>query len=265
MRKRPKIALTVSQHFDRVYPQLSGLVDALVIRDINNVPPLDVEKIFHLNGFINDDFDKTIEKKFFGILKNHNIRFLSFDLGPSCRRVRVEEFYKAESPVLTPEEILQTGAEKLRRIRSFYSGAISLENLDYHGGGAYEYVCDPAFIKAAIEEFDTSLTIDIGHLNVSCFQLGIDPKDYIHQLPMYRLKEVHISHSNENDDSHHIPKESDYALLDYILSISKPEYIVLEFFQDPGIIIEEHKRLWKRIQNGKTNRKRSDFFDKSCV
>jgi uncharacterized protein (UPF0276 family) len=250
MNQNTKIALTVSQHFHEIYPVLAELIDAIVFRDVNNILSIkDVDRMFHLNGFINTDFDETVTPDFLKRLQFHNIDFISFDLGPSCKKIRMEDFYVADDPVLAPEEILIIGKRKIDKIRSIYSGAISLENMDYHKGGAYEYVCEPHFIKNAVEEFDVDFTLDIGHLNVTCFYNGMKPEDYIMALPMDRLKEVHISHAIDDDDTHGIPTTSDYDLLKYIFSINQPEYTVLEYYWDPDVIVKETKRLYEFLGN----------------
>jgi len=249
MNKDTKIALTVSQHFDEVYPDLAEVIDAVELRNFNNVPSAaGIGKIAHLNGFIDSGFDKFIEPDFLEYLNSYCVDLFSFDLGPSCEHIKMQEFYKAQGPVLGPEEIIRIGREKINKIRSCYSGGISLENMDYHEGGAYEYVCEPEFIKRAIEELDTGLTLDIGHLNVTCFHMGMAPLDYMRLLPMNRLKEVHISHSEDADDNHAVPTDADYTFLDSIFSLAKPEYMILECYQDPETIKREIRRLYKWIK-----------------
>ncbi len=241
-----KIALTVSQYFYTVYPMLKDYVGAIVVKDINAVPVFQgIDKTFHLNGFINDEFDALVTPEFLNKLIEYNINLLSFDIGPSCKKVSIEKFYKIRGPLLDPRDILAIGTQKIKKIRKYYSGSISLENLDYHKGGAYEYVCEPDFISCAIKEWDVGLTLDIGHVNVSCMHYGISPHDYIKSLPIDRLKEIHISGSKGEEDLHDLPSRGDYDLLKFVLKTKLPEYLVLEYYWDPNLIINEIKKLHK--------------------
>jgi len=245
MHKRVKLALGVSDKFVNIYPEVAEITDAAVIRDFDRIPEEThtIERIAHLNGFINREFDDLVTDEILMKLNEQGINFLSFDLGPSCISAKIDDFYVPVGRVLSPDEILKAGKEKMKRIRSLYNGLISLENLDYHPGGAYEHVCHPRFIKHAIEELDTAFTADIGHINVSCLQLDLDPKDYIASLPMDRLEEVHISHAEGDCDAHGVPSEDDYALFNYICSIKMPEFVTLEIMGNPEIVIREIKRL----------------------
>jgi hypothetical protein len=248
MEEKIKLALTVSKHFHEVYNEIMPLIDAIVIRDVNEIPKVEgIDKTCHLNGFINKEFDSVVTKNFLNQINDHNVKVLSFDFGPSCEKILTDEFYFADSKILDKEEIISIGRKKIDQIRRIYHGDISLENLDYHRGGAYEHVCDPSFIKYAIEKFDVSLTLDIGHLMVTCYQFGLKPRHFIQDLPMERLKELHISHAINDNDAHEIPTEDDYAILQYILNIRKPEYIVFEYYWNKNIIIEEMKKLYKFI------------------
>lgn len=85
-----KIALTVSKYFDKVYRKIADVIDAIEIRSFNAVPPVDhLEKIVHLNGFINHEFDEFLTPSFLKNLTAYDIRSFSFDLGPSCERVKI--------------------------------------------------------------------------------------------------------------------------------------------------------------------------------
>lgn len=240
-----KIALAVSQNFEAVFPRLKDRVGSLVVNDLAKIVPglRGYELTAHMNGFIDSDFDKTATPEFFSGLRRHGVELLSLDLGPACREVKLEEFYKPASPVLSPDEIVAIGRERLKTIRAGYSGAVSLENLDFHPGGAYDHVCDPSFIARALKDWDAGLTLDIGHMSVTCFQTGMDPKEFIRRLPLDRLMEVHVSHANGDDDTHALPTDADYALLDYLFTLARPRYLKLEYYWDADAIVRETLKL----------------------
>jgi len=111
---RPLTALPVSQHFEAAYPRLKDVVEVLVVRDLTRAPSVPgVRKTCHLNGFIEDEFDALVDAGFLSRLSRLGIDFLSFDFGPSCRRVRAGTPFRSDSPVLGLEEILAL-ARRLR-------------------------------------------------------------------------------------------------------------------------------------------------------
>lgn len=241
---KTKIALTASQHFDRVYPHVKDIVGAIDMRSLDKVPHAEnVEKTFHANGFIDEGFDRLVDPVFLRRLQTCGIGSFSFDLGPSCEKVLMDDFYIPASTALSPDQIIEIGARHVERIRSVYKGSISAENLDYHAGGAYEHVCEPSFISRALEMLNIGLTLDIGHAAVTAFTKKMDVKDYISMLPLERVSEVHLSHSVKDDDSHDAPTRGDYDILDFVLSRSSPKYVVIEYFRDPDTIIEQLRAL----------------------
>lgn len=241
--KVTKIALKVSQCFEDAYPRLTSCVGAFVLRSLDHVPEGSLDRTAHLNGFIDEAFDRECTPDFFKGLRDHNVCLLSFDLGPSCERVRMEDYWLPDSRILSADEILAIGRSRIAKLRSSFSGTLSLENLDYHPGGAYEHVCDPDFIRRALEAFDVGLTLDIGHLNVTCYHTGMSPESYLRRLPLERLSELQVSHAEGGDDQHGVPTENDYALVERILREARPDYVALEYYWDAEKIVEATKRL----------------------
>lgn len=241
-----KIALTISENFDRIKAYLLPVIGAVVFREKKHLSSeFDTKDVlFHTNGFINNGFDILVNNN--EILKKLNlaVKFLSFDLGPSCTEVQCpEEGYIAKSSVLNENQILSVAKKKIANIRKYFKGQISVENLDYHPTGAYEIVCDPDFISRFIDKFNVGLTLDIGHIEVTCNNLAVNEYDYIDQLPLQFVKEIHISRSSGQLDAHLLPDEKEYRLLDYILKKTQTDYIVLEYYKCPRGIIEGNIKL----------------------
>ena len=57
----------------------------------------------------------------------------------------------------------------------------------------YQLASDLKLISEAIIETDTGLLLDISHARITADTLGIDYQDYIENLPLDRLHEVHIT------------------------------------------------------------------------
>lgn len=252
------IGLPVSQHFMDVFPVIEDIVDVLVVRDLKRFPA-DIDgsyrKSYHTDGLVNSQFAKEMSYEFINILNINEIYHLSFDLGPSCVDVELNNkrndiYWPCNgSEVLAPEDILKIAGERINSIRKIFNGIISVENLDYHTGGAYEYVCEPDFIAYAVKKLNVDITIDVAHLLVTCHNLHLDPFNYISKLPLKSIREVHISHPDGDNDKHDPPTEYEYELLDYLLSESAPDFIVVEYYKNPKKIIEENIKLFNFLNS----------------
>jgi len=251
--RRPKIALPVSQHFNAVFPGLKDVVDILVVRNIARLAEMDAHvlpKVYHTNGLINLQFAEEMNEQSLKAIGRHDIGYMSFDLGPSCLDIKLNPdendcFWPNHlSPTLSREDIMKAASQRLAKIRKAFAGEISLENLDYHKGGAYEHVCEAEFISDALRSLGCGLALDIGHLSVTCFSFGIDPFEYIAKLPLELLREIHLSHAQGDFDMHAAPTEYEYGILSFLLARSAPEFIVIEYYEQPEAIIKENKRLF---------------------
>lgn len=260
MISKPVIALPVSQHFNAVFPQLKGVADLLVVRDFGRLPGMREDylpKVYHTNGLVNIEFAEEMNGKFLENINKNNIKHISFDLGPSCLDVKFNPqehdcfWPNNSSPTLGEHEILEVATERLKNIRQVFNGSIALENLDYHKGGAYEHVCEAGFICDALNKLGCYLALDIAHLLVSCFNFGIDQFTYISMLPLDLIKEIHLSHPQGNFDAHSAPTDNEYKLLEFLLSKSNPDFIVIEYYDQPEVIIKENKRLHEFLNRDK--------------
>mgnify|MGYP001349174286 CR=1 FL=1 len=234
---------------ERVLPY----VDAVAFRNIKTVFQTDKEKIFHTSGFVDDVSLELIQNNsFYNFLKLNSIKHISFDLGPSCERYSMEKGYWTPlSKTLDAYDFESIALKRLKTIKKHYDGVIALENLDYHKGGAYESVCEPNFIKRLINKFDVNFAMDIAHARVSASNLNIDFYEYIHRLPLKKITDIHINHPGyfnyEMQDLHDLPTEEDYKILDYIIDISKPSYITIEYNEDINKLIKAILSLRKKL------------------
>ncbi len=98
---------------------------------------------------------------------------------------------------------------------------------------------DPAVITQVIETSGCGLLLDIGHARRTAEYLAIDPRLYISQLPVHRLREVHITGLGYNADgkrTDHMPmREDDWELFGWVLDQlgtgvwSVPEIVACEY------------------------------------
>ncbi|MFC1807224.1 DUF692 family multinuclear iron-containing protein [Candidatus Omnitrophota bacterium] len=247
-----KVALPVSQYYSEVRSKLLPVSGALFIRQRSDLDKRmrGKDAIFHANGFIDDGFDDMVNNREFLSYINNEIELLSFDLGPSALQVKCHssDGYITSHAPLSEIEIFNIAKNKIGNMRRLYKGPISLENLDYHPTGAYEHVCEPAFISKLINDLDLFFTLDIGHVEVTCNNLSLDKYEYLRKLPLSRVFEIHITHSPGAEDMHMLPTDQEYDLLDYVLGHSCPRYIVQEYHYEPDGMIDGVRRLVKFLK-----------------
>lgn len=192
-------------------------------------------------------------------------KIVSFHLGHSVKNVRKvppDDHDEAVGEIPSREEVFATFCQSLEIIQNSFLVQelhlpIAVENLDYHSGGAYEYICEPDFIKAIFARFpDLYLLLDIAHSEISAlallggpprFQrgevrptmLGGDPqnrlaitREYLKFLPPERLIQVHINAPHfENSQSYdmHLPiGEIEIALVKDLLELPNLRIVNLE-------------------------------------
>jgi uncharacterized protein (UPF0276 family) len=173
--------------------------------------------------------------------------WLSVHLGFSVVRVAFANGMQPASEVLARDVLLTRFRETILVLKAGLDVPLLLENLDYNATGAYEHICEPGFIREVLEATDTFFLLDLAHAQVSASRLGYDPEVYFEQLPLERVRQLHISgprvRGGTLDDAHEPLRPEDYALLKDILKRTKPWAITLEYSRDAGALREQLSEL----------------------
>ena len=172
--------------------------------------------------------------------------WFSMHMGFSTERVRFDGHMLPESPPLERDELMSRIVEVTNEARLHCPLQLLLENLDYCPEGAYEHICDPAFIATVVEMTGAGLLFDIAHWRVSGSWLGYDPIEALGLLPLDRIVEIHVSSprplndgSGRLDDCHESLRPYDYRLLDHVLQRSNPRAITIEYRRDMDCLREQ--------------------------
>lgn len=167
--------------------------------------------------------------------------WFSLHLGFSCERVRFEEHMLPVSEVLPREKLLERIVTTASAARELLDVPLLLENLDYCPEGAYEFVCEPGFIRQVLDASGCGMLLDIGHLRVSASWLGVTPEQLLADLPLEQVGEIHVSsprllergeHAGLLDDAHGELTDVDVQLLAQVLAATQPRALILEYRQD---------------------------------
>ena len=132
--------------------------------------------------------------------------------------------------------------------------SIFIENNNFYHNDAYKYVCEPTFLKKLCLDNDVSLLLDISHAKISVANMQNkfhSLNDYISQLPLNQIKQVHISKHSFKDngeayDAHFLPGLDEFNELRLLLKTLKNiEYFTIEYYQDILNLINSLKILGK--------------------
>jgi len=172
----------------------------------------------------------------------------SLHLGFSVEEVDFyDEALQGISPLQPRELVLERCISRLKQLKSILSMPILIENLDYNPTQAYEYVCDPDFIQKVLSETDTYLLFDLAHARVTSHAFGISVEDYIAQLPLEKIRQIHLNCPGWREgrlvDAHLALEEDDYQLFEQILSRCQTWSVTLEYNHEPENILSQIRRL----------------------
>jgi uncharacterized protein (UPF0276 family) len=181
--------------------------------------------------------------------------WLSIHLGFSAAEIKFDKTMQALSPTIDRETLLETIITNTRGLAENIEVPLLLENLDYNPGGAYEFICEPSFISEGLERTNTDMLLDIAHARVSASHFGVSIKDYLAELPMKRVKQLHISGPRLDGetlrDAHEPLQIEDYELLETVLSVAKPDVVTLEYKKEEKALLEQLRRLSQVVSRGK--------------
>ncbi len=125
-----------------------------------------------------------------------------------------------------PEEVFaKVLPDVLRLVEEFGADRVIAENIPYPETDTKKQkpllASDAALITRVIEAAGCGLLLDLGHARRMAEHLAIDPRRYIEQLPVTRLRELHVTGLGYNAHGRrvdHLPMtEEDWLLLDWAL------------------------------------------------
>lgn len=173
--------------------------------------------------------------------------WLSVHLGFSAAQVQFDGGMQIRSELLTRGEVLANICRNVAHLANAIPVPLLIENLDYNLGGAYEYICEPAFIAEVLHQTHVGLLLDLAHARVSASRLGCTITDYLAYLPLDQVKQLHVSgprwHADVLQDVHETLQDEDYALLSDILTQTTPAALTLEYARDPRTMSDQLDRL----------------------
>ena len=100
---------------------------------------------------------------------------------------------RALMPVEFNEESIERIVRKNRQIMALTKKPFLLENITYYYSMPNSQLNEAYFIKEIIERSDCGLLLDINNLYVNSMNHHYNPYDFLNQLPLERVIEVHLA------------------------------------------------------------------------
>ena len=155
----------------------------------------------------------------------------------------------------------------MRVVERFGAERVIVENSPYRNenGKTLRAGIEPAIITRIVEEAGVGLLLDLSHAIITARYLGMDAEDYVSQLPMSKLKEMHFAgiHRIKGQWTDHLSiLTRDWRWMDWALERihsgdwSNPWLLAFEYgglgesFEwrtDPNVIADQVPRLYERI------------------
>ena len=129
---------------------------------------------------------------------------------------------------------------------------VILENTPPFPFPGYDFEAQAARIREVLDLTGCGFLLDIGHARVAAATWGMDVRDYLADLPLERVVQVHVSgprvrgpHGREGRlvDAHESMQEVDYALLDHVLARAQPQTVTLEYIREREALLDQLTRL----------------------
>ena len=142
---------------------------------------------------------------------------------------------------------LERATENSRWLSEHFGGHVHVENLNYFPTGGYERVCGAEFIRRLVEAAEVDLLLDLAHAIISAHHLGyVDPWSYIESLPLYRVREIHISHcsflNGILEDLHDAPGKDELSLVKRIVEAGhKIQYLTVEYYRNADALCSTYR------------------------
>lgn len=145
-------------------------------------------------------------------------------------------------PLISRRRALQRAISNLKALLALSSVPIAIENQAHYQANAHDYLVDPSFITAIVQETGADFLLDVGHAKVSAHIWGTNV--YWKALPLEKVIEWHVHrpgwHRGHLRDLH-LPLSSDdfdflRALLPHCPNLKA---ITLEYYGAASQLLEQ--------------------------
>ena len=161
-------------------------------------------------------------------------------------------------PIPFTADAVKHVALRIRQVQDFLEQRITIENVSYYTPVAAE-MSELEFIGAVVKEADCDLLLDVNNVYVNAFNHQYNAQDFIRQLPLNRVKYIHMAGHTKVAEDLIIDTHGEaiidpvYQLFDYTIKLVQRDVPVLleRDFNIPELV--ELQQELDRIKEIKTN------------
>jgi len=141
-------------------------------------------------------------------------------------------------PPLPVEWLLSRFIRNVERLKSEYSSIpLLLENMPVEPRRVYKHLKSPVLIREVLEKTGCGLLLDLPHARIAAEAFGMETTEYIQQLPLDRVVEIHTSGPGRQQNGTLIDKHcemlsEDYELLNWASAQTPVQLVTLEYIKD---------------------------------
>ena len=161
-------------------------------------------------------------------------------------------------PIPFTQDAVKHVAKRIRQTQDFLERKIAIEIVSYYSPLEPE-MTEIEFVNAVLEEADCNLLLDVNNIYVNGFNHGYDPASFIEQLPMKRVKYIHMAGHTQVSPELIIDSHGE-AIIDPVYQLF--EYTIKQLNREIPVLLErdfnipEMAELQKEIEQLEAIQKR---------
>lgn len=164
-----------------------------------------------------------------------NPPYLSTHLEAQVEFLPEHKEFQHQKPLWLKEALKKHFLARIANVKQRLDTPLVLENYPYYTWWRhYRWGSAPEFITEVCREGGCQFLLDTAHARCSAWHMQEASWDYIKALPLKSLREVHITgvqlrRAEGLRDTHTMPDEEDFQLLERLLAEARPEIITIEY------------------------------------
>jgi uncharacterized protein (UPF0276 family) len=112
----------------------------------------------------------------------------------------------------------------------------------------------PEWIGKILQTTDLGFLLDTAHARIAAYFLDRDIYEYLDQLPLHRIVQIHTSGprviAGDLRDAHEALQDEDYELISWLLEFIQPRVVTLEYIKDEATLRDQLNRLRQIVDAG---------------
>ena len=146
-------------------------------------------------------------------------------------------------PLPDPDRMEKHFIRRIKRLKETLTLPILLENMPVNTVLNNLVESEPDMIRRVLRETGVALLLDLAHARVAADFRNMPVEDYLTQLPLEKVRQVHLSGVRALEgkayDAHETLVEDDYRLLSWALDRTQPAVVTLEYFKNDQEALRE--------------------------